>query len=153
MSTVRKFVGPGPLALAGLGTYAVVLGLLVLGPWGWTLNRVTVRLYVLFRSEVPIAPGWVTPEHYGLLLNVLLFVPLGAGVVLFTGWSWWWVAVLAAVVSGAVEVAQGLWLQREATRSDVVTNAAGALLGAVAVSLLARARQRPGTRAASARRP
>ena len=153
MNTVRKFVGPGPLALAAMGTYVVVLGLLVLGPWGWTLNRVTVRLHFFFRSDVPIAPGWLSPEVYGLALNVLLFVPLGVGVALLTGRSWWWVAVLAAVVSGTVEVAQGLWLPRGATLSDVVTNTAGALLGAGAVNLLARARGRRGTRSASARRP
>ena len=37
--------------------YVVVLAVLVTGPWGWELNRFTVWLYVLFRTDVPIAPS------------------------------------------------------------------------------------------------
>jgi hypothetical protein len=65
--------------VAGLGAaYLLVLALLVTGPWGWALNRLTVRLYVFFREDWPVAPGWALPEHYGHLLNVVLFVPVVA---------------------------------------------------------------------------
>ena len=122
--------------------YAVGMALLVFAPLGWSLNRTTVRLYVFFRSDVPIAPAGVLPEHYGVFLNVLLFLPLGAVLALLTARPWWWVVLPAAVVSGAIELVQGRWLDRVASWSDLVANTVGALLGAVAVSLLARARRR-----------
>lgn len=132
--------------------YAICVALLVFGPWGWGLNRATVRLYTLFRYEWPIAPDWASPEDYGVLLNVLLFVPLGAILVLVTRRPWWWATLLAAVGSGAIEIAQRLWLAREASVSDVVANTLGALVGAVLVTLLARALRSPGSRSASVRR-
>lgn len=122
--------------------YVVALAVLVAGPWGWALNRLTVRLYVQFRYRWPIAPDWALPEHYGVLLNVLLFVPVGALVVALTRWSWWRVTALTALGSGLIELVQGLWLDREASWVDVAANAAGALVGALAVSLLRR-RPRP----------
>lgn len=133
--------------------YVVALGLLVFAPWAWALNRVTVALYVYFRSDASVAPTGALPEHYGVLLNVLLFVPLGAFFALVIRWAWWWVVLPAVIASGAIETVQGLWLDREASWSDVVANTVGALLGAVAVSLLARARRRRVSRPAPARRP
>ena len=142
MSTVRRAVGRGPLVLGMAIAYAVGLALVVFAPWGWSLNRVTVRLYVFFRSDVPIAPDGIGPDHYGVALNVLLFVPLGAALALLARRPRWWVVLPAAVVSGAIELVQGRWLDRVASWSDLVANTVGALLGAVAVSLLARARRR-----------
>ena len=121
-------------------SYAVALALLVAGPWGWALNRFTVRCYVLFAYTWPIAPAWVGPEDYGVLLNVLLFVPVGALGVVLTRWVWWRVVLVAAIGSLAIETAQWLFLEREGGWGDLASNAAGALLGAVAVSLLARRR-------------
>lgn len=120
--------------------YLVGLAVLVAGPWGWALNRFTVACYVHFRYDWPIAPDWVLPEHYGVLLNVLLFVPLGALVVLLTARARW-IAVLTAVLaaaagSTAIEVVQGAFLAREATWQDVAANTVGAALGALAVTLL-----------------
>ncbi len=132
--------------------YVVALGTLVLAPWGWALNRLTVALYVQFRSDWPIVPG-ASPEDYGVLLNVLLFVPLGLLGVLVTGRAWWWVTLGAMVGSGAIELAQRQWLQRDASVSDVVANTLGALLGALAVSLLARPGSRRAGRSGSPRRP
>ncbi len=138
------WLGDRRVRVALVASYAVALAVLVLGPWGWALNRLTVSLYVQFRYDWPIAPDWVAPEDYGVLLNVLLFVPLGALVVLLTGRPWWWVSAAAALVSGLVELAQWQWLARVSSWTDVLANAVGALVGAVAVSLLAR----PGSRRA-----
>lgn len=151
MGTKRSFVRLGPFALTAGTAYAVAVALLVFGPWGWSLNRATVRLYTLFRYDWPIAPDWALPEHYGVLLNVVLFVPLGAFLVLITGRAWWWVTLLAAAGSGVIEIVQGLWLAREATWSDVLANTLGACVGAVLVSLLARGLRPPTSRAAPAR--
>lgn len=129
--------------LLGLASaYLLALVVLVAGPWGWQLNRLTVRLYVLFRYQWPVAPDAASPEHYGFVLNVALFVPLGAAAVLLTRWSWWRVTLTAALASAAIEVVQGLFLERVGDWRDVVANTAGAWAGAVTVSLLARRRSR-----------
>jgi glycopeptide antibiotics resistance protein len=121
---------------------AYLLGLVVVvaSPWGWELNRLTVDLYVQLRYDWPIAPDWVSPEHYGALLNVVLFVPFGALAVLVTGRPWWWVISAAALASVAIELAQGRWLARDDSSWDVVANTAGALFGALAVTLRGRTR-------------
>lgn len=134
-------------------TYVVALAVLVGGPWGWALNRFTVQLYVFFRSDWPVAPDWATPEHYGWLLNVVLFVPLAALVRAVTGWAWWWVVLGAALTSGAIELVQWQWLEREGGWSDVGANTLGAFIGAAAVSLLARRGSRRAGRSGSPRRP
>ncbi len=139
--------------LAALGAaYVVVLAVLVVGPWGWTLNRMTVALYVRFRYDWPIAPDWALPEHYGLLLNVVLFVPLAALLALVTGRAWWWVTAVAALGSAVIELTQWAWLAREGGWPDVVANTLGALIGAGAVSLLARRGSRRAGRSGSPRR-
>ncbi len=124
------------LSLAG--GYGAALVVLVTGPWGWALNRLTVACYVRFRYDWPLAPEWVGPEDYGTLLNVVLFVPFGGFLVLLTERPWWLVTLGAAAASAAVEGVQGLWLDRDASWVDVGANTLGALVGAVAVSLLAR---------------
>lgn len=121
-----------------IGAYVVGLVVLVTAPWGWALNRLTVELYVFFRHDVPIVPTWVGPEGWGVLLNVVLFVPLGVLVVMATGWRWWWVTIAAALTSTAIELGQREWLTRQASVQDVIANTLGAVLGAVGVSLLAR---------------
>jgi glycopeptide antibiotics resistance protein len=114
--------------------YVVALAVLVAGPWGWALNRLTVRCYVLFAYTWPIAPSWVGPEDYGVLLNVLLFVPLGGLLVVLTGRQWWVATLVAALASTAIELVQGWWLAREATWVDVAANTLGATLGALAAT-------------------
>jgi len=124
--------------------YVVGLAVLVGGPWGSALNRFTVACYVQLRYDWPVAPDWVLPEHYGVLLNVVLFVPFGALFVRLTGRPWWVATAVAAAGSLAIEAVQWLWLERQGTWSDVAANTLGAAIGAVgaglAVSLLARRR-------------
>lgn len=139
--------------LAGLvGAYGVALVVIVAAPFGWALNRLTVALYVQFRYDWPLAPDWAGPEHYGFLLNILLFVPLGALAVATTRRPWWLVTLAAALASTAIEVAQALFLTRLGDVHDVVANTVGALVGAVAVSLLARPGWRRAGRPAPPRR-
>ncbi|WP_133176438.1 VanZ family protein [Nocardioides currus] len=128
---------------AVLVAYAAAMLLVVAGPWGHALNRLTVRLYVQFRYTWPIAPDWALPEHYGLLLNVLLFVPLGVGLALVTGWRWWQVCLAAAAASTALELLQ-LVLPRDADPVDVLTNTLGAAVGALVVTACVRRPSRRG---------
>lgn len=132
--------------------YVAALAVLVVGPWGWALNRLTVALYVRFRYTWPVAPDSAAPEHYGLLLNVVLFVPLAALVAIITGRAWWWVTAVAALGSVLIEVVQWAWLAREGGWPDVAANTLGALIGAVGVSLLARRGSRRAGRSGSPRR-
>ena len=128
--------------MAGV-TYVVVLLLLVMTPISWVLNRLTVRLYVV--GAYDLHQRWLLPEHVGYLLNVLLFVPFGALVVLIARWPWWEAALVATAVSAAIEIVQYLpMLGREATLVDVVCNALGGLLGAMAAALVLQRRRRAG---------
>lgn len=123
---------------AALAAYVVVLAFLALAPIGWQLNRLTVRLYVFFKYDVPIAP-WALPEQYGDLLNALLFVPAGA-LLACTRLRWWGAAIVCVTVSGSVELLQ-LAVGRDATIRDVVANGVGGLIGALASELAQRARR------------
>jgi len=69
-----------------------------------------------------------------LVLNILLFVPFGAGLVLL-GLRPWLAGVLGALFSVAVELSQLWWVPgRYASVHDVLTNWAGTLLGAMVVA-------------------
>jgi hypothetical protein len=120
--------------------YVVVLLLLVTTPISWVLNRLTVRLYVV--GVYDLHQRWLLPEHVGYLLNVLLFVPFGALVVLIARWPWWEAALVATGVSAAIEVVQYLpVLHREATIADVICNGLGGLLGAMAATAVLQTRK------------
>ena len=116
---------------------------MLLWPDGWAVNRLVVRIYLVFLDLG--VPGSVTPEHYAALLNVLAFAALGwVGVAVLRRRPWVVVAVLSAA-SVLVETAQ-LWpaLRREPSLVDVACNVTGALVGAGAASLLRPARPAPG---------
>ncbi len=131
--------------------YAVGLGVLVAGPWGRDLNDLTVRCYTFFRYDWPIAPGWALPEHYGVLLNVLLFVPVGALLAALLRGRWWAAVLVAGSCSAAIEVVQSRWLERIGSVDDLVANTLGAALGALALTLRRRRRSRRAGRPASPR--
>ncbi len=142
VSAVRRSV----MTRAVLLIYAAAVVVLVVGPWGHALDRLTVRCYVLLRYTWPVAPDRAAPEHYGLVLNVLLFVPLGVGLTLITSWRWWRMVLAAALASTLVEAVQ-LVLPREADPLDVVANTVGAAVGVLAVrfavTVCVRRRARP----------
>lgn len=131
--------------------YAAGLGVLVAGPWGRDLNDLTVRCYTFFRYDWPIAPLWVVPEHYGVLLNVLLFVPVGALLAALMGGRWWAAVLVAGLCSAAIEAVQSRWLERIGSVDDLVANTLGAALGALALTLRRRRRSRRAGRPASPR--
>ena len=139
--------------VALLAVYLTGVVVLVTRPWGWELNRLTVRLYLLFRYDWPIAPDGLSPEDYGVLLNVLLFLPFGALVTLALRRPWWVTTAGAFTASALIELVQWRWLERDGSWVDVAANTLGALVGALAVSLWTRGRARRAPRPARARRP
>lgn len=123
---------PRRAAWAVAAIYAAVLIWLVIFADAWSLNRLTVWMYV---QMLGIAPQNTSPEHYGALLNVLLFVPLGWLLVRLTPLSWWLAAATCGLVSSTVELAQYLFLDRQSSWGDVVANLLGGLVGAVVAAL------------------
>ncbi|MDJ0315370.1 VanZ family protein [Arthrobacter sp. H35-D1] len=67
--------------------------------------------------------------------NILLFIPLGIILVLRMPRKLWWLSiVIAAAFSGAVELAQAIFLPvRVPAWSDIVANTSGAFIGAILV--------------------
>ena len=67
--------------------------------------------------------------------NILLFIPLGIILVLRLPRKLWWLAIaIAAAFSGAVELAQAIFLPaRVPAWSDIVANTSGAFIGAILV--------------------
>ena len=116
--------------------YVTGLVVLVASPWGWELNRLTVRLYDFFRDDWAVAPRWMLPEHYGVLLNVLLFLPVGVLLVTVAGRRWRSATVASFVTSVVIELVQWRWLEREGDWTDVVANTLGGMVGAIVVSRL-----------------
>ncbi|GAB3247259.1 hypothetical protein GCM10027425_02950 [Alteromonas gracilis] len=115
-----------------IGTsYAAILLLLTLGPLGWWLNRLTVRVYVVVRFDLGLTWLPLEPEHVGFALNVLLFVPVGALLAFALSGSWRAAAATAVTLSAGIEVVQLVpVLDRTADWLDVVANGLGAMMGA-----------------------
>ncbi len=118
------------------------LGVLLLG-----YQAVAVAAIVLapFRFAVPVHPRPMLigppPGQLGdLVLNVVLFVPLGllADRLARGRMSIWRIALIGAAVSVGLEATQLFIPGRYSTGSDVVANGAGALLGALASGTLRR---------------
>lgn len=142
MDQVRR-----PWVIAATLIYACLLGLLVLWPNGWAINRGFVGIYVFF-LRLGVSPS-VKPEDYATLLNVIGLIPLIWICVLFTrgGARWWALGVFLS--SCCVESFQRFVLHsRDGTIADVVTNTLGGSLGALAGWWTLRRRQ-PGSVAAS----
>lgn len=120
--------------------YVGLMAFVTLTPVGWVINRVTVRLYVFFAYDVPVAPG-ALPEDYGRLLNVLFYVP--AGFLLATTRLRWWGATVACVAASALcELVQPVF-GRDSTVDDVVLNGLGGFLGALLALVITWRRARP----------
>jgi hypothetical protein len=116
MPAVRKLGA----VLAGAGLLAILLLTLIPSP-----RRAGVA------ALTPL-PCLVCGESGGadVVLNLLLFVPMGAGLALL-GWSWGRIVAVCAMLSLAIETAQYFLVTgRDASLSDVLTNTAGGALGA-----------------------
>ncbi|ADX74181.1 hypothetical protein Asphe3_30710 [Pseudarthrobacter phenanthrenivorans Sphe3] len=78
-------------------------------------------------------PTWFNYRFVEASANVLLFVPLGiVSKLSFPEKQWWHIATFGLLISGCMELGQLLFLHnRSATPQDLVTNASGAVIGAL----------------------
>lgn len=78
-------------------------------------------------------PTWFNYRFIEASANVLLFVPLGiVSSLSFPEKQWWHIATFGLLISGCMELGQLLFLHnRSATPQDLVTNASGAVIGAL----------------------
>jgi VanZ family protein len=79
------------------------------------------------------APEWVNYDFADFVANIGFFVPIGLVAALLLPWRIWWLAMpLGAVLSGALELGQALFLpERYASWTDVLANTIGTFLGAL----------------------
>ena len=116
MRTVR-WLGAG---LAGFGLLAILVLTLVPNPRQTPMSDHT-PLLCLVCGESGMAD---------VVLNLLLFMPLAAGLALL-GWRWTRVLAACAILSLGVETAQYFLVTgRDASLSDILTNTAGGALAA-----------------------
>ena len=109
---------------AGLAAYFVVVGLITITPAADSQS---------FASPVCLICG-----SHGLadaVLNVLLFAPLGAGLVA-SGTPLRYAVITAFVTSLTIELAQVAIPVRYANLGDVLWNSVGALLGILIIQIL-----------------
>lgn len=104
-------------------------------------GQLTAILHFLHSHGIP---GWFNYEFVEAAANVALFVPVGfAASLAFPGKRWWQTGAFGLLVSGCIELGQLLFLHdRFASPSDIVTNASGAVMGAL-MALLAAQKGRP----------
>ncbi|WP_258725030.1 VanZ family protein [Cellulomonas sp. NS3] len=135
---------PAHVALVALFlVYLVLLGWTVLWklevPWVGD-DAVRVLKLVPFVATADAGPSEL-PE---VVLNALIFLPLGVYLgLLAPAWRWWQVAGVVAATSVGLEVAQYALAVGSADATDLVVNTAGGLAG---LGVLARARRRLGAR-------
>ena len=124
----------------------IVAGWIVFQPHPTVANDGIDRLVVLL-TDLDVPARFTSRDRVGSLLNTVLFIPPAAcAMVAFPRVRWTEVAVAGFVTSLAIEVTQGLVMEhRLAQAIDVVTNTAGALVGALLVAAVrwSRARRAP----------
>ena len=126
-------------------------------PWRWVLVAMLIPLAFVAFWPTPIdqpvqgdlarilkclhthgIPTWFNYKFVEASANVVLFVPLGAVArVAFPDKRWWQIGAFGLIVSGCMELGQLLFLDnRYASPMDIVTNTGGAVIGALAATLV-----------------
>jgi VanZ family protein len=123
-------------ARAALVVYAVFLAFVLLNPSA-DVPSSSVSWLAETGARLGLPGPLIVPSRIEFVANVLILMPLSfLGSVLLPRMDWRDWTAYGFVLSGAVELVQALLLPaRSATFADVVANASGALLGAVAFRL------------------
>jgi glycopeptide antibiotics resistance protein len=120
----------------GLGLWLALTLLLTIVPVGQARPPQPIAFVPFLDAAQRITDGFssVPNEAADIVLNVILFVPLGVFIALRWGSRWRTLTILAAAaLSIGIELGQALeGVGRFSSATDVVTNTAGAALGFVA---------------------
>ena len=116
-----------------LAALAIPLGLLAFWPSPVdkpVSGQLAAVLTFLHRSGFP---RWFNYNVVEASANVVLFMPVGfVASLAFSSKRWWQIGGFGMLVSGCIELGQLLFLHdRFASPSDVVTNTAGVVIGAL----------------------
>jgi VanZ family protein len=120
-----------------LGFYTAGIAVVVF--WPTPVDRpVASRIRTAVGAVQEVGATSVSYDGVEVAANVLMFMPLGALLVLaFPRLPWWWAPIAAGLFSCAIEFVQFAFVAlRNATWGDVVANTSGAVIGAVAVYLI-----------------
>lgn len=129
---------------AGLGLYALAVGVVVLTPVSYARIVAAVGDRIRFGLGADLfGDGWIE-----FTANVLLFVPLGLLLTLLFRHPWRGV-VLALVLSAGAELAQFVIPSRQPSVRDIIANVLGAAIGAAIAWWIVLRRRRKATRDAS----
>ena len=129
---------PRRAAILGLGAYALVLGLIAFWPVPVDQGASVILMRWLGKLHRWGVPTWFDYGVVEVASNVLLFIPLGALIAGILGLRLWWGAVAASFLASVlIELSQLVFLPaRIASIADVAANTFGAIIGALAASLL-----------------
>lgn len=129
------------LALVGIVLYAGLIAWATLGPVPWR-NPANEAANGVFTFELWADPAtWSQGTTREFVANVLMFLPLGALLVIALGARRWWLAALLSLgATLAIEVVQWPMNDRISDPRDLVANTAGALVGIALAAALARRR-------------
>jgi len=83
-------------------------------------------------------PEWFGSSKLEFSANIAMFIPVGFLSALAMPARLWWIALfIGPALSGAIETTQGALLEaRLSTRSDVIANSPGALIGIIGALIL-----------------
>ena len=116
---------------------AVGVSALLLWPNQSWVPRLINGLHDLFLALG--VPAGIRPGYYEAALNVLAFAPLGFAAVVLLRRPLWQVVIALLALSVTAELVQTLpFMDRQPSLRDVLTNGTGAVLGAIAGSVLRR---------------
>lgn len=138
--------GSSRLAWAVLVLGGLLVVLVLLWPSGAAIRIVQIRTwdfvrFTLFGGHL----RWLTPEVWSDLINIALFIPPAAALVVLSSRVPWWGWFLGLTgLSGMFETFQALAYPsaRVGSLHDVVVNSTGALLGVLIGRSVARRRAR-----------
>ena len=135
---MRRVAARVVLAILSAGyLWAVAWVTLRARPYGSDIASALDRLLAWFAERESTA--WITFDRVEFAANVAMFVPLGIFAVLWFGVRGWWTApVLGFLTSGAIELAQAVFLDsRVSDARDLLSNTLGAVVGMLLMLLLA----------------
>lgn len=129
-----------PHRIARWALLACLVVVLIITFWPTPVDRPFYSQLVQVLSDLHRAgmPAWVNYGFVEFASNVIMFVPFGALIALYSLPSLWWASgVLGLALSLSIELCQYLFLpERLASAGDLAANTAGALIGGGIVALI-----------------